>query len=325
MLLALGAAAAVFIAVVALVLLVMERSVASGLAERRLVNIGQRPAPASWLEGSDLLRRNASSSLPFLRRLLSGTERGDNAMADLQQAGVRLRVGEYYLLRLLVAFLCAIIVFVFAGAALLGLALTALAAFAGYMAPRFYLHLAKGRRRRAINSQMVETLQMIASALRSGFAFSQAIEAAAEQMTPPIRDELNALLRDLALGARLDDALNALAHRTGSLDVALMVTSVTIQRTTGGNLSEVLDNVAATISERERLYGEVRALTAQQRLTGLVLSIYPVGLGLLFTVLAPSIMKSLWQESLGRILLVVAIVLQGLGAFTIQRVLRIDV
>jgi tight adherence protein B len=325
MLLAFGAAAAVFIAVVALALLVMERSVASGLAERRLVNIGQRPAPASWLEGTDLLRRNPSSSLPFLRRLLSGTQRGDNAMTDLQQAGIRLKVGEYYLLRLLVGFLFAIIVLFFAGTTLLGLALTALAALIGYMAPRFYVHLAKGRRRRAISSQMVETLQLIANALRSGFAFAQAVELAAGQLTPPIRDELNALLRDLSLGARMDDALNSLAQRTGSLDIELMVTTVSIQRTTGGNLSEVLDNVAATISERERLYGEVRALTAQQRLTGLVLSIYPLGLALLLTLIAPSIMKSLWQESLGRWLLAIAAVLQGLGAFTIQRVLRIDV
>ena len=323
MALALAAAVSVFVAIVAVVLLLLGRSTAGKLAERRLEEI-RRPAPREeWLEGSDLLRRE-SSTVPILRRVLASGW-SDRALTELQQAGIRLKVSEYFLLRLLIALLSATLVLLLTHAGGIGIVLAILAAGVGYMAPALYVHIARDRRTKAISAQLVETLQLMSNALRSGFAFTQAIQLTAEQMAPPIQNDLQALLRDLALGARMDDSLRALVKRTGSLDMELVVTTVIVQRTTGGNLSEVLDNVANTVAERERLKGEIRALTAQQRLTGLILSIYPVGLGLLLALISPSVMKYLWQEELGRILLVIAVGLQALGAFTIQRILRIEV
>ena len=103
------------------------------------------------------------------------------------------------------------------------------------------------------------------------------------------------------------------------------MTTILVQRTTGGNLSEVLDNVAETIRERERLQGEIRALTASQRFTGQILSLYPIALGGLFTLIAPSMMKVLWQDDLGRVMLAIAATLQVFGIITIRRILRLDV
>ena len=117
------------------------------------------------------------------------------------------------------------------------------------MLPMFWVRMRKARRQAKITSQLVETLHLLANALRSGFAFNQAIEAAAKQMDPPIQDELNYFLRDTSLGARPDDALAAMVVRSGSLDLEMLVTTLLVQRTTGGNLSEVLDNVAETIRE----------------------------------------------------------------------------
>jgi tight adherence protein B len=114
-------------------------------------------------------------------------------------------------------------------------------------------------------------------------------------------------------------------ERTGSLDIEMMVTTILVQRTTGGNLSEILDNVAETIRERERLKGEIQALTASQRFSGLVLSIYPAFLAAVFFLIAPSVMKVLVTEEVGRILLAVAIGLQLIGAWTIRRILTLDV
>jgi tight adherence protein B len=166
---------------------------------------------------------------------------------------------------------------------------------------------------------------LIANALRSGFAFNQAVEAAAKQSEPPMQDELNYFLRDTSLGARPDDALAAMVIRSGSLDLEMLVTTLLVQRTTGGNLSEVLDNVADTIRERDRLQGEIKALTATQRLTGQILSIYPIALGAFLFVLAPSMMKVLFTEEIGRILLAIALTLQIIGALTIRRILSLDV
>jgi tight adherence protein B len=140
-----------------------------------------------------------------------------------------------------------------------------------------------------------------------------------------MRDELERFLQDNALGSKTDEALNNLVERTGSYDVEMMVTTILVQRTTGGNLSEILDNVAETIRERERLQGEIRAMTAQQRLTGRVLAIYPLLLGVLFTVVAYDLMTVLWTEEFGRMLLLVAGVFQVVGFFVINRVLRLDV
>jgi tight adherence protein B len=113
--------------------------------------------------------------------------------------------------------------------------------------------------------------------------------------------------------------------RTGSLDLDMLVTTILVQKTAGGNLSEVLDNVAETIRERDRLRGEIKALTATQRLTGQILSIYPAALAVLLTLLAPSLMKVLITEEVGRLLLVIALSLQVLGALAIRRILSLDV
>jgi tight adherence protein B len=148
---------------------------------------------------------------------------------------------------------------------------------------------------------------------------------AVRQLQPPLRDELQRFLQDNALGSKTDEALEALVERTGSYDIEMMVTTILVQRTTGGNLSEILDNVGETIRERERLQGEIRALTAQQRLTGRVLAIYPLLLGALFTVVAYDLMSVLWEEEFGRVLLAIAGAFQVLGFIVISRVLRLDV
>ncbi len=132
-------------------------------------------------------------------------------------------------------------------------------------------------------------------------------------------------MRDNSLGAPIEDSLRAMVERSGSLDLDMMVTTILVQRTTGGNLSEILDNVAETIRDRFRLKGEMRALTASQRLTGLILSIYPLLLLGIFFGIAPSVMNVLLTEDIGRLLLGIALTLQLIGAFTIRRITNLEV
>jgi len=241
------------------------------------------------------------------------------------QAGLALKVSEYFLLRAVLSVLCAVLGFVLLGGGAAGFLAGLAGAVVGFLIPGWYVGFLKGRRVETINTQLVETLQLISNALRSGFAFTQAVELAAKQISTPMQDELNQFLQDNALGARSDDALLGLAKRTGSYDVEMMVTTIIVQRTTGGNLSEILDNVAETIRERERLQGEIRALTASQRLTGLILTLYSPALGLLMLALAPKLMTVMFEEALGRAMLVTALVLQILGMIAIRRLLRLDV
>ncbi len=324
MVLELMAAVLVFVAITGVAWTVLGKAPLARAMEQRLEVLNRAPTNAPQLEAGGLLKRG-TSTLPLLRLLLANSKWTDRARIDLQQAGSRLKIGEYLLLRLLSGVLVAVVLVLLTRGTATGLLLAVVAAGVGYMAPAWYLRLRKSRRQAAIGSQLVETLQLISNALRSGFAFTQAVEMAAKQLTPPIQDELYYFLRDNALGARTDDALRAMVERCGSVDMEMMVTTIIVQRTTGGNLSEILDNVAETIRERERLQGEIRALTAQQRLTGLILSVYPIVLGLLFFTISPSLMKVLWEEEVGRVLLFVAGTLQIMGALSIRQILKLDV
>jgi tight adherence protein B len=320
-----AAAAFAFVAVAAVVLAIFGARAPARAAEQRLSGLNRAPVEVTGLEGSDLLTRR-SSPLPVMRTFIATNENWSARTAiDLQQAGLQLRVSEYLLLRMLTGGVGGILVFVLFQLSLLGLLVGLLVGIIGFTLPMLWLKMRKSRRQARITEQLAETLQLIANALRSGFAFNQAVELAANQMDAPIKDELNYFLRDTSLGARPEDALTAMVVRSGSLDLEMLVTTILVQRTTGGNLSEVLDNVSETIRERSRLRGEIKALTATQRLTGTILSAYPIVLGAFLFALAPSLMKVLVTEEVGRILLVIAITLQVLGALAIRRILSLDV
>ena len=318
--LAIVAAVLAFLAVSCLVLLLV-RGGRSRDVERRLDRLSQ---PVEDHGGVGTVLRRDSGTFPFLRRLTSGGW-SLQARRDLAQAGVSLKVSEYLMIRLLIGGIAAVVVFVISAGATLGLLIAIVVGLTGFMFPAWWLTFRRSRRQAKINSQLAETLSLISNSLRSGFAFTQAVELAVRQIDPPMKEELSQFLHDTSLGSPTDEALQELAERTGSYDLEMMVSSILIQRTTGGNLSEVLDSVASTIRERERLQGEIRALTASQRFTGLVLSVYPIGLGLLLAALAPSVWKVLVTEEAGRILLGIAAVLQVMGIIIIRRILRLEV
>jgi tight adherence protein B len=318
MVIAVIAAALIFIAVAGVVLAIL--STPARAVERRIQQLGQQ-AEAQPVD--NVLRRD-SGTFPFLRSIVNSGW-SERARLDILRAGLSLKVSEYLMIRLALAAILGVVVFFIFGGSGTGFMLGIVGAFVGYMAFAWFLAIRRARRIDKLNAQLPEALALISNSLRSGFAFTQAVELAAKQMESPISEEFGEFLRDTSLGAPMDEALRQLGDRTGSYDIEMMVSTILIQRTTGGNLSEILDNVATTIRERERLQGEIKALTASQRFTGFVLSIYPLGLMLLLVGLAPSIYKVLWTEEGGRILMIIAAVLQGMGIFTIRRILRLEV
>ena len=319
-----AAAAFVFIAVASVMTVVLRSGAQDRMVEARLRQMGRGPEPELRFQGEDLLR-SGGSRLPLLRLLLANQDWANSTRISLQQAGLQIKVSEYVLLRLVLATLLGAGLLYLAGGGTSGLVAVAIGALAGFFLPAVYVYYRRTKRKAAINAQVVETLQLITNCLRSGFAFNQGVDMATKQLTSPMRDELAYYLRDCGLGARTEDALRSLVERTGSVDMEMVATIITIQRTTGGNLAEILDNVASTIRERERLQGEIRALTAQQQLTGLVLSVYPLVLGLLFFVISPSLMEVLWQTEIGQIMLACALTLQLMGALTIRQILKLEV
>jgi tight adherence protein B len=295
----------------------------SGEEERRLRAL-KAPGPAQGAEARSLLRRS-TSAIPTLRRALDTSNWADRAALDLDRAHISLRVGEYLMMRIFAAALLFAIPLLVAQGQVVGLALAMPLAIVGFMLPALYVTLKKRRRLHAIDGQLVEGLTHIANSIRAGFAMLQAIDAAAQRLQPPLSEEFSRLVADVRLGASLEDSLTAMGNRVGSYDLDMVITAIMIQRSTGGNLSEVLDNVAETIRERDRIRGEIRVLTAQMRFAAWVLSLWPVALAAIFFLLNPDLMSNLWTEAAGIVLLVIAGVLQLIGFFTIRRIVAIEI
>jgi len=274
-------------------------------------------------EQGAILRRSASS-IPAVTRLLTRRGYAERWAYDLERAGLSLRPGEYFLIRAMLAVVTFAVVFVVARNALafvIGIALAVVA----YMLPAFWLKMRVSRRIGALEKQLVETITLIANAQRAGFAFSQGVDVAAKRVGPPMSVELNRMLLDVNLGASTEDALMAMNERVGSDDLDMVITAILIQRQTGGNLAEVLDNVTETMRDRERIQGEIKTLTASQRLTGMILSAWPLVLGLLFAAINPSMTSLMWTTTPGIVLLCIWATLNFLGFITLRKILDIDI
>ena len=157
------------------------------------------------------------------------------------------------------------------------------------MLPRFWLGRRKNGRLGAFNKQLPDTITLIANALRAGSSFLQAIELVVRESRPPISTEFGRVIREVNLGLPFDQALENMVRRVRSDDLELMATAISIQHQVGGNLAEILDSIAYTIRERVRIKGEIRTLTAQQRLSGYVVGFLPIGLAGFLFVAAPGL------------------------------------
>lgn len=265
------------------------------------------------------LRRRGAVSLAGIT-LLSGNLAG-NWSKDLERAGLTLNAKEYLFIRIAVGLVFSVIALMFAPVPLLAIGGIPL----GFLATGFWLKRKKASRLHKMEGQLVELLQMLSSGLRAGFGLLQALEAASEQTPSPLQLEIRRTLRDTAMGASVEQALTSLNERVGSPDFDIVITAILIQRSVGGNLAEILDNVAHTMRERERIRGEIRTLTSQQRMTGYVIGGIPIGLLLIFMMISPQFTSLLFTDQLGRMLLMGAAVSEGLGFLVIQKIVNIEI
>jgi tight adherence protein B len=275
-------------------------------------------------EQGPLLAQRSYSGLPILSAFLGQFGGSEQVALNLERAGVPLRVGEYYLIRYAAALVFLLMPFVFARG-VFAFILAAGMAVLGYSLPAIWIGSKISSRTKKMSEQMVEMLAMVANSLKSGYGLMQSFEFAAKQLDPPLATELKRMLRDANLGMSGEDALQGMGERIGSVDLDMVLTAINIQRTVGGNLAEILESVAFTMRERERIRGEVVTLTSQQRMTGFIIGGLPVGMALLFLLINPDYMMLLFTTTAGRIMLLVAIGLEFLGAMTMKKILAIDI
>lgn len=194
----------------------------------------------------------------------------------------------------------------------------------GLILPRVYVNLLGEKRHHHLNQQLADALVVMANALRAGFGFQQAMETVASEMPPPIKVEFDWALREIRLGASIEEALLNLGERVKSEDLDMVITAVLIQRQVGGNLAQILDNISRTIRDRARIKGEIKTLTAQGRMSGLVIGLLPVGLFFILLSINPHYMAQMLEHPLGPYLLGGALMSELVGAWLVKKIVEID-
>jgi tight adherence protein B len=181
------------------------------------------------------------------------------------------------------------------------------------------------KRLHKFEAQLPDTLALLAGSMRAGFSFAQGLEAVAEEASEPSRRELQRVFAESRLGRPIEDALEDSAARMQSVDLAWAVMAIRIQREVGGNLAELLDTVADTMTQRERLRLEIKALTAEGRFSGWILGIFPVAFAGVLYLIQPDYMGVLFQESIGIMAVIASAVMTFIGFIWLRKILQIEV
>lgn len=239
----------------------------------------------------------------------------------LAQAGIEKSGGEFLLQSLLLAIALPLLLLPFAPNFLLLLVLFVL----GLVLPRLSLSLKISQRQAAFALQLGDSLNLMSNSLKAGYSFLQAMEMVSREMNPPISQEFAQVVREVSLGATVEEALGNLGARVHNDDLELVLLSINIQRQVGGNLSEIFDKVSSTIRERLRIKGEIKTLTAQGRLSSIIILLLPPVLAVFMFVVNPQYMKLLFQHPIGQMMLLLGLVGQILGILMIRRIIAIDV
>lgn len=190
--------------------------------------------------------------------------------------------------------------------------------------PIFNLRIKKNKRNKMFSDQLGDAIGIFSNSIKAGYSFLQAVNSVSREMPYPVSKEFGLLLKEMSLGIDSDQALKNMLLRIESDDLELMITAILIQRETGGNLSEILDNISETIRERIKIKGEVRTLTAQGKMSGIIVGIIPLVLGVVIYFLNKEYMMTLFTTTPGRIAVAVAFVNEMIGAFVISRIIKID-
>jgi tight adherence protein B len=333
--LVIAAVAALAIVLIAVGLAVSGRG---GVTVERLERYaaGKKQDPAEGKAGdgglADLI--SSSAALANFNKVVERQNFGANLLRDLGAADLKLKPSEYFAIWAGTTIGVPVVLFVlgFVIRSLQSPIVLIVGLAIGFVAPRFWLGRRKNSRLTQFNRQLPDTITLIANALRAGSSFLQSIELVVRESRPPISIEFGRVIREVNLGLPFDTALENMVKRVKSEDFELMATAIAIQHQVGGNLAEILDSIAFTIRERVRIKGEIKSLTAQQRMSGYVVGGLPIALAGMIYVAAPTFFDPMFSKPpdvvgvpLGVILIFVAVVMMGLGFFFIRKIVDIEV
>ena len=287
----------------------------------RLESIEKGATAAKTSLNLDLIRDELLSSIPTVNNLLLRWTWPTRLQNLIAQAGMQMKPGKLLLISAVVGLIGTEATELIYGNVFLAI----LVGIPCLFLPLFYVLIRRSRRLAAFERQFPEVIDLLARSVRAGHSFTSGMEIIAQDLPAPVSIEFRTTFDEQRFGLPLRDALFGLCNRVPLIDVRLFVIALLVQKETGGNLVEILQNLAHVIRERFRIAGEVKIRTAQGRLTAAILMALPIGMLLILRVIAPDYIKPLFTESLGRLLLIVAGSMQLFGAFVIWRIIQIKV
>jgi tight adherence protein B len=296
----------------------------SMMAQRRLesrLDEIMKPAEDRGRDSKDLFKESKAGPLPAIDHFMRGTSQGTAISRWIEQTGVKTTISALLLIALFSGVAVALLVTMVVRAPW-GLPV---GAAVGFGLPFMVLNYKRGKRLRAFEELFPEALDLISRALKAGHAFATGLKMVADEMAEPVGPEFRKTFDEQNFGLPLKDALDNLTHRVPIIDVRFFATAVLIQRETGGNLSEILENLAHVVRERFKILRQVRVYTAHGRLTGYVLLALPAVLCIALMFINPDHMNILFREHMGQMLLMTAIVMQTIGYVWIRQVVKIEV
>jgi tight adherence protein B len=291
------------------------------LASRRLDARLKDLSSAVSDDEQSIVTQGPKSALPAFDRLVGGTHAASSLGKLIEQAGLQLSPGTVVVMCFGAGVCTAAIGFllrpVWPAAAVGGVL--------GLLLPIGWLRFKRGVRFRRFEEQFPEALDLLSRAIRAGHAFQTAMGMVADELPPPVGIEFRKSFEQQNFGLPLKEALNGLSERVPLMDVRFFGTAVNIQRETGGNLAEILDNLAHVVRERFKILRQVRVHTAHGRFTGYVLLGLPAALAVALSFISPEHMRTLFTHKLGQTMVLGAIVMQTIGFVWIRRVIKIEV
>jgi len=300
--------------------LVDERNARARLIRDRLATV-QKVPERDPNEELALLRDEQLSKIPALDSLLRRSERVTAIQDALMQAGMRFRAGNFLLLCLLSGAVAGLAATLWSKNPAIGWAGLVIGAFLPYS----FVSYRRQKRFERFEELFPEAIDTLARAVRAGHAFTTALEMISNEVSEPLAGEFRKLFEEQKFGMPVRDALMNLTERVPLVDVKFFVTAVMLQRETGGNLAEILDNLSYVIRERFKIQRQVRVHTAQGRLTmAMLMAMPPVVVAILF-LFSPDFVKPLFNDPIGHALLVGSVALQTIGYFVIRKIIKIQV
>lgn len=238
----------------------------------------------------------------------------------IASSGLKLTAIEFIYFWIGITIVPALVIVTFNGSIITAIAVSII----GFAIPPILVNKARKKRSELFSKQLSEALVLMGNSIKGGFTFLQSIQSVSTDMQPPISTEFSKVLREIHYGVNQEDALRHMVERTNSEDLELLVSAVVTSSQVGSNLTEILDTISSTIRERIKIKQEINTLTAQGRISGMLIGALPVAIVLAIMVLSPDYFAGFFESSMGKTLIIISIIMETIGFVIINKIINIE-